>query len=51
MKMKSEEIRDKYKKGRILYDQYLQEIMKLADYYKINYKELLDKKDLEEDDK
>lgn len=44
MKMKATELKDNFKKGRILYDEYMTQIRKLADYYKVDYRELVDRK-------
>lgn len=47
--MKATELKDNFKKGRILYDEYMTQIKKLADYYKVDYRELIDRKAVGDD--
>lgn len=49
MKMKANELKDSFKKGRILYDEYISQVKKLAEFYKIDYREIVDRKVLGED--
>ena len=48
MRMKATELRDNFKKGRILYDEYISQVKRLAEYYKVDYRELVDRKTLGE---
>lgn len=48
--MKASELKDNFKRGRILHDEYLSQVKKLAEYYKVDYRELIERKDLNDKD-
>lgn len=50
MRMKANELRENFKKGRILHDEYLSQVKKLAEYYKIDYREIVDRKVIGEEE-
>jgi hypothetical protein len=48
MRIKANELRESFKKGRILHDEYTTQVKKLAEYYKVDYREVIDRKALGE---
>jgi hypothetical protein len=48
MRIKANELRESFKKGRILHDEYTTQVKKLAEYYKVDYREVIDRKTLGE---
>ena len=46
MRIKANELRESFKKGRILHDEYTTQVKKLAEYYKVDYREMIDRKAL-----
>lgn len=49
MRMKANELKDSFKRGRILHDEYITQAKKLAEFYKIDYREVIDRKMLGEE--
>ena len=42
--MKANELKESFKRGRILHDEYITQVKKLAEFYKVDYREVIDRK-------